>query len=99
MGDVEAGRINAGDTGRQGIGAHEVATQGLLQHGDLGRVRAEHAEHVPEAVIGDIFTANRPAGHGRPFTYRVFSTPLSAAVEERQHARSVCQDFLARVRE
>ena len=33
-----------------------------------------------------------------PFTYRVFARPLSDAVAERQHARSVCQDFLARVR-
>ena len=50
-----------------------------------------------------------PAGGGSPapppsggrvgaFTYRVFARPLSDAVAERQHARSVCQDFLARVR-
>jgi hypothetical protein len=64
VGDVEAGRIDAGDRGRQGIGAHEVATQGLLQHGHLGRALADHPKQMPEAVIGHIFAADRPAGHG-----------------------------------
>ena len=77
--------------------AHVRAASSLVRVGD-SMLAIQDDAHFVALIDPDSWEVRAIPLPPGPFTYRVFARPLSDAVAERQHARSVCQDFLARVR-